>query len=241
MIEGERDEAGPGEPFGVRPGDLVLDAGERPGEGDRRRRPGGGRQPQLADQVDAVAGKGDAFGRRRPSAGRVRHPARRCGQGSSSGPQPRRIRVGPDGRRRGRHGPEGTVECPCRGSGAERPGGSMVLVIPDVLEESCSTRQALERFAAKWRVLLIYALLAGPQRHAAAAPPPGGYQPEGADRDVARNGGRRARTAPSSQGERAAARRVRTHRPRAHAGETPRGDLRLGDQPAAFSVTAPGG
>src|SRR4051812_24475939 len=43
---------------------------------------------------------------------------------------------------------------------------AMVLVIPDVLEESCSTRQALERFAAKWRVLLIYALLAGPQRHA---------------------------------------------------------------------------
>lgn len=42
----------------------------------------------------------------------------------------------------------------------------MELVIPDVLEESCATRQALERLAAKWRVLLIYALLAGPQRHA---------------------------------------------------------------------------
>jgi DNA-binding HxlR family transcriptional regulator len=42
----------------------------------------------------------------------------------------------------------------------------MTLVIPDVLEESCSTRQALERLAAKWRVLLIYALLAGPQRPA---------------------------------------------------------------------------
>jgi DNA-binding HxlR family transcriptional regulator len=40
------------------------------------------------------------------------------------------------------------------------------LVIPDVLEESCSTRQALERFASKWRVLVIYALLVGPQRHA---------------------------------------------------------------------------
>jgi DNA-binding HxlR family transcriptional regulator len=39
-------------------------------------------------------------------------------------------------------------------------------VIPDVLEESCTTRQALERLASKWRVLLIYALLAGPQRHA---------------------------------------------------------------------------
>ena len=42
----------------------------------------------------------------------------------------------------------------------------MSLVVPDVLEESCSTRQALERLASKWRVLLVYALLAGPQRHA---------------------------------------------------------------------------
>jgi DNA-binding HxlR family transcriptional regulator len=42
----------------------------------------------------------------------------------------------------------------------------MALVIPDVLEETCATRQALERLAAKWRVLVIYALLAGPQRHA---------------------------------------------------------------------------
>jgi DNA-binding HxlR family transcriptional regulator len=40
------------------------------------------------------------------------------------------------------------------------------LVIPDVLEETCATRQALERLAAKWRVLLIYSLLAGPQRPA---------------------------------------------------------------------------
>ncbi|HEY6790042.1 MAG TPA: GNAT family N-acetyltransferase [Trebonia sp.] len=39
-------------------------------------------------------------------------------------------------------------------------------MIPDVLEPSCATRQALERLAAKWRVLIIYALLAGPQRHA---------------------------------------------------------------------------
>jgi DNA-binding HxlR family transcriptional regulator len=45
-------------------------------------------------------------------------------------------------------------------------GQPVTLVIPDVLEESCATRQALERLAAKWRVLLIYALLAGPQRHA---------------------------------------------------------------------------
>jgi DNA-binding HxlR family transcriptional regulator len=42
----------------------------------------------------------------------------------------------------------------------------MVLMVPDVLEESCTTRQALERLASKWRVLLLYALMAGPQRHA---------------------------------------------------------------------------
>jgi len=42
----------------------------------------------------------------------------------------------------------------------------MSLTIPDVLAENCATRQALERLAAKWRVLLVYALLAGPQRHA---------------------------------------------------------------------------
>ncbi|GAB0106900.1 helix-turn-helix domain-containing protein [Nocardia sp. JMUB6875] len=43
----------------------------------------------------------------------------------------------------------------------------MALIIPDVLEESCTTRQALERLAAKWRILLIYAMLDGPQRPAA--------------------------------------------------------------------------
>jgi DNA-binding HxlR family transcriptional regulator len=42
----------------------------------------------------------------------------------------------------------------------------VTLVVPDILQESCATRQALERLAAKWRVLLIYSLLAGPQRHA---------------------------------------------------------------------------
>jgi DNA-binding HxlR family transcriptional regulator len=42
----------------------------------------------------------------------------------------------------------------------------VLLVIPEVLEEQCTTRQALERLASKWRVLLIYALLASPQRHA---------------------------------------------------------------------------
>ena len=42
----------------------------------------------------------------------------------------------------------------------------VAVVVPDVLEEGCTTRQALERLASKWRVLLVYALLAGPQRHA---------------------------------------------------------------------------
>jgi DNA-binding HxlR family transcriptional regulator len=42
----------------------------------------------------------------------------------------------------------------------------MSLRVPDVLEESCSTRQALERLASKWRVLLLYALMDGPQRPA---------------------------------------------------------------------------
>jgi DNA-binding HxlR family transcriptional regulator len=40
----------------------------------------------------------------------------------------------------------------------------VTLVVPDVLEESCVTRRTLERLAAKWRVLLIYSLLAGPRR-----------------------------------------------------------------------------
>lgn len=45
-------------------------------------------------------------------------------------------------------------------------GTLVALVIPDVLAEDCATRRALERLATKWRVLLVYALLAGPQRHA---------------------------------------------------------------------------
>lgn len=42
----------------------------------------------------------------------------------------------------------------------------MLPVVPDVLDQSCVTRQALERLAAKWRVLLIYSLLPGPRRPA---------------------------------------------------------------------------
>lgn len=40
------------------------------------------------------------------------------------------------------------------------------MIIPDVLEEGCATRRTLERLSAKWRILLIYALFAGAQRHA---------------------------------------------------------------------------
>jgi DNA-binding HxlR family transcriptional regulator len=50
-------------------------------------------------------------------------------------------------------------------SGRRPEGEPVSLTIPDVLEETCGTPQALERLASKWRVLLIYALLAGPQRH----------------------------------------------------------------------------
>src|SRR5947209_19060982 len=47
-------------------------------------------------------------------------------------------------------------------------GGTLVtLTIPDILEERCTTRQALERLASKWRVLLNSAPLAGPPRPAA--------------------------------------------------------------------------
>ena len=42
----------------------------------------------------------------------------------------------------------------------------MTLVVPDVLAETCTTRQALERLGSKWCVLLIYALLDGPHRPA---------------------------------------------------------------------------
>ena len=52
------------------------------------------------------------------------------------------------------------------GGAVRSPGVRMSLVVPDVIEEGCTTRQAIERLASKWRVLLIYALLAGPQRHA---------------------------------------------------------------------------
>jgi DNA-binding HxlR family transcriptional regulator len=42
----------------------------------------------------------------------------------------------------------------------------MALVVPDVLEPTCTTRQALERLGSKWYILLVYALLDGPHRPA---------------------------------------------------------------------------
>jgi DNA-binding HxlR family transcriptional regulator len=36
---------------------------------------------------------------------------------------------------------------------------------PNVLDQQCESRQALERIADKWTCLIVYALLDGPRRH----------------------------------------------------------------------------
>src|SRR3954468_1200346 len=36
---------------------------------------------------------------------------------------------------------------------------------PNVLNQNCESRQALERIADKWTCLIVYALLDGPRRH----------------------------------------------------------------------------
>jgi DNA-binding HxlR family transcriptional regulator len=36
---------------------------------------------------------------------------------------------------------------------------------PNVLDQNCESRQALERIADKWTCLIVYALLDGPRRH----------------------------------------------------------------------------
>jgi DNA-binding HxlR family transcriptional regulator len=36
---------------------------------------------------------------------------------------------------------------------------------PDVLNQDCESRQALDRLADKWTCLVVYALLDGPRRH----------------------------------------------------------------------------
>jgi DNA-binding HxlR family transcriptional regulator len=42
-----------------------------------------------------------------------------------------------------------------------RPGEA----IPNVLDQNCESRQALDRLADKWTCLVVYALLKGPMRH----------------------------------------------------------------------------
>jgi DNA-binding HxlR family transcriptional regulator len=38
-------------------------------------------------------------------------------------------------------------------------------VVPNVLDQNCESRQALDRLADKWTCLIVYALLDGPLRH----------------------------------------------------------------------------
>jgi DNA-binding HxlR family transcriptional regulator len=38
-------------------------------------------------------------------------------------------------------------------------------VVPNVLDQNCESRQALDRLADKWTCLIVYALLNGPLRH----------------------------------------------------------------------------
>jgi DNA-binding HxlR family transcriptional regulator len=38
-------------------------------------------------------------------------------------------------------------------------------MVPNVLDQSCESRQALDRIADKWTCLIVYALLNGPLRH----------------------------------------------------------------------------
>jgi DNA-binding HxlR family transcriptional regulator len=38
-------------------------------------------------------------------------------------------------------------------------------VVPNVLDQRCESRQALDRIADKWTCLVVYALLDGPLRH----------------------------------------------------------------------------
>lgn len=38
-------------------------------------------------------------------------------------------------------------------------------VVPNVLNQNCKSRQALERLADKWACLIVYAVLDGARRH----------------------------------------------------------------------------
>ena len=46
-----------------------------------------------------------------------------------------------------------------------RPMASDGKVVPNVLDQKCESRQALDRLADKWTCLVVYALLDGPLRH----------------------------------------------------------------------------
>ena len=106
----------------------------------------------------------------------------------------------------------------------------MALVIPEILEKSCATRQALERMAAKWRVLLIYALLAGPQRHSDLRRTVQGITQKVLTETLRGMEAGRAGRATSAQGDRSAARRVRPDHPREDDAGAARGHLCLGDR-----------
>jgi DNA-binding HxlR family transcriptional regulator len=41
----------------------------------------------------------------------------------------------------------------------------LVTTQPNVLDQNCESRQALDRIADKWTCLIVYALLDGPRRH----------------------------------------------------------------------------
>ena len=40
-----------------------------------------------------------------------------------------------------------------------------ISVQPNVLDQNCESRQALDRIADKWSILVVYALVDGPRRH----------------------------------------------------------------------------
>jgi len=43
--------------------------------------------------------------------------------------------------------------------------GKVTEIKPNVLDQNCPSRQALDRLADKWTCLIVYALLDGPRRH----------------------------------------------------------------------------
>src|SRR5215469_3221554 len=136
VVKGERGKACAGKNPGVGADNLLLDASERAREDYTRLRVHLVCMPELARQAHVFAAERDPLS---------------LDLKLSHDMQARSLEAGPARRH---------FKVPSRREDA------VALVIPDVLDESCVTRRALERLAAKWRVLLVYALLAGPQRHA---------------------------------------------------------------------------